>query len=119
MFRRLSIVADHDVPERVCAYLRSYGHRVLELNDLRGDDRTLGFDDRDILECAANGRQAVLTCNYRDFVTLHSQGMLHYGIIQCNPQRDSRDVARAINAAIQAVADRNPSLLRACLPASH
>lgn len=118
MIRRISIVADHDVPARICAYLRSYGHRVIELNELRGDDRTLGFDDRDILECAANGRQAVLTCNYRDFVALHAQGVLHYGIIQCPARRDPRETARTINAAIQAAADENPQLQRSCIPAT-
>ena len=117
MIRRISIVADHDVPERVCAFLRSSGHRVVELNRQRGDDRTLGFDDRDILECASNGRQAVLTCNYRDFVALHVQGAVHYGIIQCVVLRDPREVARAINAAIQSAAAENPNLLRVCIPA--
>jgi len=115
MNRRISIVADHDVPERICAYLRSYGHRVVELNDRRGDDRTLGFDDADILSCAANARQAVLTCNYRDFIGLHVRGALHYGIIECPVRTDPRETAQAINQALQTALQENPQLVRTCV----
>jgi len=40
MMTRISIVADHDVPHRVCAFLRGYGHSVVELNEQRAGDRT-------------------------------------------------------------------------------
>lgn len=112
-----SIVADHDVAAKVCAFLRTYGHRVLEHNQLRREgDRTIGLDDEDILCCAANGGDAVLTRNYRDFRALHDRGAPHFGIIECPDHRNSRIAADAIHAAIQRVLAVHPHLERQCIP---
>ena len=111
------MVADHDVPAPVCAILRGIGHVVDELNARLAPGQS-GFDDDDILTCACNGKQAVLTCNFRHFRTLHEQGQRHFGIIECPAQRDPDATAEAVHAAIENVLSQHQSLFMQCVRVS-
>ncbi|MBL8851192.1 MAG: DUF5615 family PIN-like protein [Planctomycetaceae bacterium] len=110
------ILADRDVPERVCAFLRSYGHSVVQLTirDIGRDGK--GADDEDVLSCAATERRAVLTCNWTDYKNLHARGARHEGIVQCPSQRNERVTAQAIDQAIRDCLAQHPTLHMQLVP---
>lgn len=110
------LLADEDVDAAVCDYLRGYGCSITLVRDMKASPRDAGPDDDDVLFCAAADERAVLTCNIRDYETLHEQGARHWGIVGCPAQGDPRMTAQAVHKAIRAAfAANNKSLFRQCV----
>lgn len=109
------LLADEDVDAAVCDYLRGYGHSITLVRDMKASPRDAGPDDDDVLFCAAADERAVLTCNIRDYETLHEQGARHWGIVGCPAQGDPRTTAQVVNKAIrEALAANNNTLFMQC-----
>ncbi len=108
------LLADEDVDVAICDYLRGHGYSVTLVSDMKQDARDVGPDDDDVLSCAVADERAVLTCNFRDFESLHEQGVRHFGIIGCPAQVDPRETARAIDQAIEAALESAGTLFRQC-----
>lgn len=91
------LLADENIDDETCGFLRGMGHSVTHVRGMKGHPRDKGPDDEDILDCAAADQRAVVTDNVKHFKTLHDQGKRHFGIIGCPAHVDPKRKTEAIS----------------------
>lgn len=106
------LLADENIDDETCGFLRGMGHSVTHVRGMKGHPRDKGPDDEDVLACAAADQRAVITDNVKHFKTLHDQGQRHFGIIGCPAHIDPKRKAEAIDQAVREATARHGTLLR-------
>ena len=104
------LYADENFPFPTVDALRDLSHDVLTSHDAGHANRKIS--DEDVLEYAVAERRALLTLNRRHFVKLHQDKPAHSGIIVCTVDRDFKEQANRIHAAIVELSSLDGILLR-------
>lgn len=72
----------------------------------------MGIPDEAVLAFAVSVRRAVLTLNRRDFIRLHREQEVHFGIVVCTENVNFEAMALRINETVEVAGDLLNQLLR-------
>ncbi len=93
------LYVNENFPYPVVEFLRDFGYDVLTSLDTGNANQKI--PDEKVLEFAINQNRIFLTLNRRDFIRLHRNKPLHYGIIVCTENTDFKELAELIQEKLQ------------------
>jgi hypothetical protein len=112
----VALYVDEDCSYPVVQRLRQLGHDILTAHE--AGQAGQGIEDATVLAFAITAGRAVLTFNRRHFIRLHTEGLLHAGIIVCTRDDDIVALADRIHQQLQSAATLQNRLLRINRPSS-
>lgn len=104
------LLADEDFDHRVVRLLREVGHDIITLQDL--GLAGLAIPDEQVLAIAIALKRGVLTFNRKDFIKLHREYPLHFGIIICTRNSDVKALSTKLETLLENADRLNGRLLR-------
>lgn len=108
------LYANENFPRQVVEELRKLKHDVLTTFESGNAGKSVA--DEEVLAFAIGESRAVITLDRRDFVRLHQQNPVHFGIIVCTQDADTSGQAQRIDEQIQAHNSLAGQLLRVNRP---
>ena len=97
----VKLYSNENFPMDIIRQLRQLGYDVL--TSYEAGQANQGIPDEDVLTFATQNERAVITLNRDDFITLHSSGISHNGIIICKTDRDYVGQTQTLHAYLQGI----------------
>jgi predicted nuclease of predicted toxin-antitoxin system len=93
------LYVNENFPLPVVKLLRDFGHDVLTSADAGNANQRI--PDEDVLQFAISENRILITLNRRDFIQIHKNIPIHFGIIICTEDIDFTGFANRIHTLLE------------------